>query len=341
MRGISLILCILLPLSLYSLDNKYKKEQSLSLSSAYYFPTHEGYKLSGNFAPIKYSVINADSETQRNLGSTWGSAELKATYKLSLTRSFLEGSSHLTKNNNIKYTFISEVSPVSSEIGGEIKLAPIAFLDFSLGSTIATGWKAIGVYGLALNNKNNEYPNNNPFQGVLSQTWISGTFKSDIAALLSGDTTWKHIILLSNHRLTFKNFSGASNDEPWVYQGSEGNKYNGFVYKHITFFGYQMPIMLEKAGFILETETSTLNYNKSSIDDGGWGSDYLKIRIGCLFNLKFSDKHSVAVTPQFSNSLKYTDSTNRELYFKNREVNTNSPYYWKFERIALIYSYKF
>lgn len=323
-------------------SEEYTKSQSLSVSGAYYIPDHMAYELSGDFAPVSYSKISADNSNQRDLGSTWGSAEIKATYKLSLSKDFLTGGSALTKDNQLKYTFIGEISPVSIEAGAEVTLTPIAFLDISLGSTVASGWKAVGVNGLGLNNKNNSLPDDSPFQGALFQSWISGTIKFDLAVLLSGDTTWKHIVLLSSHKLQSRYFSAAGNNDPWIYQGGEGDKLNGFIYKHTTFVGYQMPLVLEKVGFLIETESNLFSNNTvSKMSDGGWGSDFIKLRLGALLNFKINNAHSITILPQFTTARRYTDATNREIYFKNREVNTNSPTYWDFERVALIYTYKF
>lgn len=342
MREAKLLLLVsILTVSLYG-NNNFTIDHSLSVSSAYYFPDHRGYKLTGDITPIRYDVIEAENEIQRDIGSNWGAAELKITYRQSYSKDILTGVSFLTKDNKIKYTLIGEISPVSIEAGGEITLTPIAFLDIGFGSTIATGWKAIGVTGLGLNNIDNQLPKDSPFQGALSQSWLSGTFKFDTAAVSSGDKTWKHIIILSNHKLLYRKFSAAGELDPWIYQGSEGNKFNGFIYKHTSFLGYQMPLVIEKAGILLETESNLFDTKEmSTLSDGGWGSDFLKIRLGCLVNLQFSRHSSLSIIPQFTNAPRYTDSTNRELYFKNREANSDSPEYWDFERIALIYNYKF
>ncbi len=341
-RGIKLLVLLILVSNPIFSASDYAISQSLVVSSAYYFPNSGGYLLESDFAPIYYSKIEADSGSQRDLGSTWGAAELKISYKKNYTKNILTGTSFLTKENSIKYSFIGEISPVTVESGGEITMTPIAFFDIALGSTLATGWSAIGVIGLGLNNKDSKLPNSDAFQGVLSQSWLSGTIKFDTAAVLPGDKTWKHLILLSRHKLTYRHFSAASSGDPWIFQGGEGDRYNGFTYNHTSFLGYQMPLLIEKVGFLIESKYDLHRSNNASrVSDGGWGSDFLQLSLGALFNLKLSKQHSISIISQFKNNRRYTDSTNREIYFKNRKVDANSPEYWKFDRIALIYTYNF
>lgn len=342
MRGVRLLTLLMLCLNSAFSNSPYTLKQSLTVSSAYYFPNHNGYKLEEDFAPISYSIVEAEDDKQRDMGSTWGAAEIKASYKRSYSKNLLTGDSFLTKDNSIKYTLIGEISPVSVETGGEVNLSPIAFIDMSLGSTIATGWKAIGVVGLGLNNKNNKLPKSDAFQGILSRSWFSGTVKFDASAVLPGDKTWKHILLLSNHKISYKHFSAANSSDPWIFQGGEGDNYNGFSYNHTSFLGYQMPLAVEKVGFIIDTNYNFISSNNSSTNSsGGWGSDFLNVTLGALINLKLSNEHSITVIPQFKNNLRYLSESGREIYFKNREVDKNSPQYWDFDRIVLIYNYNF
>ena len=334
-----IILLILLPFTTFSMDDG-NISQTLSVAAAYYFPDNQGVDLVGDFAPISYSPIEASDSTKRDLGSSWGGAELMATYKLSITEDFLQGESPLTSDNSIKYSFRGGLSPVSFEIGGDITVTPIAFLDFNIGSTIASGWTAIGIVGLGLNEESGVIEDS--FQGLLSQSWLTGTFKFDTAVLMSGDTTWKHVIILSSHKLLFRYFSAAEEDDPWSFQGSEGDNYNGFTYSTTTVVAYQMPIVLEMAGVLVETEANMFdNSTRSIMSDGGWGSDFIQVRFGGIFNFKISENQGLAILPQFITRPHYTDDTVDESYFANRVIDTDNPVYIDFDRIALSYSYNF
>ena len=343
MRGVRLAI-VLFSISyiLIAKENIGVIEESLTTSSAYYFPNHRGLNLSGGFAPIEYSVVEADKDTRRNIGSTWGSVELKETYKLSLTTPFITGNSSLTKGNNIKYTGIFSISPVTVEVGGEIALTPIAFLEFKLGGSTSSGWTVIGINGLGLNSVNNKLPDPDPFQGAMSQLWLTGTFKFDLAAILQGDTTWKHIILLSSHTVKYRNFSAAGDNDPWIYQGDNADNFNGLRYHHTSFLGYQMPLVLNMAGLLVETQENISSVaDKSTMDSSGWGSDFRRVRFGGLFNLKIDSHSSLTLLPQFSTAIRYVDDSVRELYFENRVTDRNNPTFIYFDRIAIVYTYKF
>ncbi len=337
-RVITLLIC-LMPIALFA-DSDYRKDQSITISSAYYFPDQQGYELSVDIAPVTYNVIEATNDLERDLGSSWGGVELQATYNFSLTRDFLTGGTALTKDNNLKYSFKTNISPVSMEQSAEVILTPIAFLDFNAGTSLATGWKALGIIGLGLNNESDKLPLDDPFQGVLSQTWLTGTFKFDTAALLSGDTTWKHVVILSSHKMMYRYFSGANQNESWAYQGGTNN-FNGFKYNHTSFIGYQMPLILEKAGFLIETDCNLFDVSElSPINDEGWGSDFLKVRLGALFNLVFDNGGNIAIIPQYTNRVRYTDESLKRIHFADREAQAGSPTYWDFERLAIVYGLK-
>lgn len=297
---------------------------------AYYFPDHGGYKLEGNFAPVTYQVLKG-KEGEKNLGSKVGGFELIEEYKFSVTKGFLQGESFLTRDNHLKVKGKAKLSPVTTGLDFDLLISPIAFLDLYIGTGVDSGWFTLNVVGLGLN-INGSTPDKDPFQGVLSQSWIGGTFKFDLAAVLSGDKTWKHVVLLSNHKLTYKHFSAAEAEDPWVFQGADG--YNKLEYKHTTLLGYQMPILLETAGFLVETTSDAYSHEDLY-------SDFVKVRFGGFFNLKFSDRHSLAILPQFTTRPRYTDSSVKEEHFINREVDTTSPIYFDFERVAFSYTYKF
>ncbi|MBN1682506.1 hypothetical protein JW865_03015 [Candidatus Bathyarchaeota archaeon] len=338
-RSVVLLLIVISSTYLYSETNR--TESSFSVASAYYFPDHGGYNLESSFAPITYTPIEAVDDTERNIGSTWGALELQGNYNYTLIRPFLTGSGVLTQNNYLKNSLKFGLTPVDINFSINNIFSPIAFLEFSLGSSIATGWKAIGVNGLALYSDPINGPEPDPFQGVLSKTWLAGTFQFDFAAILKGDITWKHIVVLSNHTLNFSYFTAADNDTPWIYQGADP-QLNGFRYNHSSFIGYKMPTLLNTTGLLIETEQYLFdNADRSLIEDGGWGSDYIQLTLGWLFNFSITENQSIVILPQIRNKLHYTDDTAKNIYFFNRLVDTDSSTYWDFHRVAFSYSYKF
>ena len=336
-KKILIILLSLVSINIFA-DSDYEINKSINISSAYYFPNTSSYLLDGNFSPVTYTPITSGSSTERTIGSTWGAVELMGNYKLSLKKDFLTGGSTLTKDNNIEHVIKFAASPVDINISASTTLTPIAFLQFTIGSSIATGWKALGVNGLAIYTDETGV-NSNAFQGAYFKEWLSGTFQFDLSAVLGGDKTWKHVVLLSNHNLIFNYFTAANQYEPWIYQGGDPT-FNGFKYEQSTFLGYKMPLVLSMAGILFETGSNLFsNSSISTLNEGGWGSDFVNTKIGFLLNFKLNKNSSIVIMPQIKKHIRYTNSTVQQLYFKNRHTDTSNPYYWDFNRIAISYTH--
>lgn len=341
-RGVSIVFITLLLTSVPLLfsENGYEFNSSIGVESAYYFPDQSGYGLtdSETFTPITYEVVEG-IEGERDLGSTWGGAELQAKYNFSFKKPFLTGESALTQTNSLKHSFTLNLSPVDIGFSINNTFSPIAFLEFSLGTKVATGWNfdALGAVGLS---KNLDGVEKEQLQGIFSETWLSGTFQFDLAAVLGGDTTWKHVVLLSNHNVQYKHYTAAESDEPWIYQADSGQTYNGFRYTTANFIGYQMPIKLNMTGILIETNMALgSNADRGTMDSGSWGSDDNALSIGWVNSITLSDNLSMVIMPQLKSQVRYTNNTIQEEYFTYRESNTQSPYYWDFQRVAITFSY--
>lgn len=343
MRGVKVLFLTLLLTSaplLFS-ESGYDFNSSIGVESAYYFPDHSGYNLidTDNFAPITYEVVEGE-EGERNLGSTWGGAELQAKYNFSFKKPFLTGGSELTQSNSLKHSFTLNLSPVDVGFSINNTFSPIAFLEFSLGTKVATGWnfETLGAVGLS---RNLDGVDREQLEGIFSETWFSGTFQFDLAAVMGGDTTWKHVILLSNHNLQYKHYTAAGVDEPWIYQADAGQTYNGFKYKTSNFIGYQMPIKLNMTGLLIETNTNLgSNAERGTLDKTSWGSNDNELAIGWVNSLTLSDNLSMVIMPQLKRKVRYSDETIQNEYFTDRETNSENPYYWDFHRVAITFSYK-
>ena len=71
---------------------------------------------------------------------------------------------------------------------------------------------------------------------------------------------------------------------------------------------------------------------------GGWGSDFMQIRFGPLFNFALTENMSLALLPQFKTARKYTDATIGNRYFEYRECEST---YLYLERLAFLYALRF
>jgi hypothetical protein len=100
-----------------------------------------------------------------------------------------------------------------------------------------------------------------------------------------------------------------------------------------------MPLVLNTAGMLLETEQwlgDVAAYG--TMADGKWGSDFVSLNFGPLFNFTLGEKSTLAVLVQFKTAQKWTDATTQLRYFENRVFES---VYLYFNRVAFSYSLSF
>ncbi len=317
---------------------------SITVQSACYFDDNKGGDSSAGWIWPSYSPIDCPEEDYprgedegRNLGNGWGGAKLLLSLEHRIIFPFPTGEPPLTKDNNLAVSFKTNLAPVILE--GEIKavLTPIAFLKFETGASAGTGW-TLGFNGLGINNDGSGIADTDPFQGIVSSLWLSGIFQFDLAAVLPGE--WNHLVTVATAQFRYRNFSAAGKEEPWLYKADAGENFNGFQYLGSYVLGYQMPLKMNLAGFMVETE----QYLGETADlspmgtGGGWGSDFVEITFGPLINLALSNSDNLTVLVQMKTQKRYTDETIHNNYFLTRDYDST---YAKLERIALSYSHRF
>ncbi|MBN2736033.1 MAG: hypothetical protein JXR70_03570 [Spirochaetales bacterium] len=336
------IILILLIIQVFSFaEDAVTTKLSLDVMGAYYLGSQGGYNAEGGFAPPTYEVLDLSPSVPlldpgRPVGSSWGGAEAKVALNYVMKFPFLVGDGALMSGNNLAVKFSGELSPVSINALAATTLTPIAFLNFTLGLKGGTGW-AIGFNGLGKNlpGVNNESAQEEPFSGLVYEIFASGVFQFDLAALVPGD--WNHVVVLAEGKVIYKAFTNAGPNEAWVWEADSGMNFNGFWFKGSYFLGYQMPIVLNTAGFLVETsqyiDTDNVERSKSSLAD--WNSAFMAMRFGPLFNFALTENMSLAVLPQFKYDRKFTNATAGNRYFEYREFEAGFVY---FDRIAFSYS---
>jgi hypothetical protein len=336
MKRILVVLCLLLIIPVLVLADGADRSTTFSVEGAYYLPDNKGYGVSdGGFAPITYDPIENPG---RDLGSTWGPAEIQALITHRIKVPFLVGSGALTSDNNLTLTLTGALTPITVRLETQATLTPIAFLNVFAGAMIGTGWylgtetdPLFNGMGKILASGDAEL---SCFAGVVSESWIGGTFQFDLAAVVPGE--WNHVVVLVRPKLQYAFFSAVGNNEPWMWEEDNGENYNGFKFFSSYFLGYQMPLPLDTVGLLIETEQN-LGYVKdlSTMASGGWGSDYVQITVSPIFNFLLSDSSSLAVLLQFRRERLYSDPS----IFQNHFINRNAVgTYWDFYRIAFSYT---
>jgi hypothetical protein len=331
-----------LALSLPAFSDGIEQTTSLTIEGAYYISDHKGYGVAdGGFAPISYSPVEVPGtflpkppDQGRALGSTWGPAEIQVLLSHEILVPFLTGRSPLTEGNNVTFSITGALSPVSSRVELGATLTPLAFLNVYAGALAGTGWD-IGIFnGMGLNADGSGVPESASLQGVVLKSWIGATFQFDLAALVPGD--WTHVVTLLSPRFQYAWFSRAGRGQAWMFEADIGENFNGWKLLGSYFLGYQMPLALDTVGVLLQTDQN-LGYARelSPVAGGGWGSDFLLITIGPVFNFRLSERNSLAVLFQFRRERQYTEGSVFYAFYANRKYAGT---YWDLYRVAFSYN---
>ena len=256
--------------------------------------------------------------------------ETKATLIETITMPFLAGSNPLTAGNNLQFKFAGELSPVSLNGTIDTLWTPIAFLQFSTGAAIGSGWNIPIANGLTYNVPSGNEGNldDASFDGLVWSAKCGGTFQFDLAAILPG--AWHHVVFQTYHEAKYRALTSAADNESWLYEADEGENRNGWNYYGSYFLGYQMPIILNMAGLLVETEKFLYNTD----DSDSWGENYLRWKIGPVFNFAVTERLSLALILQMHTVRNYTNST-KDYFYQYRIIDTTDPLRFEFYRAAL------
>lgn len=307
---------------------------SLNVILGYLPPNLDGYGSTG-FAPVDFDVIPGGAG-QRDLGTGWGGGEALASLEYTRTLPALVGEGPFFSGNNLELAGRGELSPVTVEALGSVTLTPVAFLKFQVGASFGTGW-SLGFIGLALNPTDSAQPLEEiPFGGMLLKAWVSGTFQFDLAAVLPGD--WNHVVVQAAAKFEHRTLSSADSGEAWVWQADTGMNFNGWRHLGTYVLGYQMPLKLNFAGVMVETEAWLGDVRTyGTMDSGGWGSDFVTVTFSPLANLAFDDANSLTFVVQLKSTQDWDDGSTQARSFQQRDYEGRL---WKLNRIAFSYTRK-
>lgn len=258
--------------------------------------------------------------------------EMKAKLTETVTFPVLRGEGALTKDNNLKLSGAAEVSPVS--VNGTLKatLTPIAFLQFSASGGVGTGWNIPFASGLRVIEPVGDHDAEKAdasFDGIVWYGEGGATFQFDLAAVVPGD--WNHVVFQTYHGARYRAFTGADQDESWLWEADAGENMNGWYYYGNYFLGYQMPLKVSMAGVLFE---ETLNlYDVAGRAD--WGDDVSRWVFGPLVNFDVTDKFSCALLCQMQTKRNFTGDTGDYKNYRKRVIDTEDPRRVEFYRAAI------
>jgi len=277
-------------------------------------------------------VLQTSSLPEAKLGYTFG-------YKLP----FMQGDNPLTEGNNINFALTAEVSPISLSGLASIVWTPIAFLEFSIGGRIGTGWhiELFGgnIYGLGRTHAEDGGVSReiDKIGGVQGKALASGAFQFDLAAVVPGD--WNHIVIRTYHEINYASFSGASGNESWIFENDDGENVNGFKYYSNYLIGYQMPIFLNMVALLAEAESNLYDIP----GERAWGGDLIQWHFSGILNFAINEHFEVAILCQFRTRKNYLESSKEQegVYYRDLISNRSDPLRVEFYRVAAVVSYKF
>jgi hypothetical protein len=268
--------------------------------------------------------------------------EAKVTFTQNFIFPFLQGSSVLTKDNNIDLELIAEVSPVHLCASAEAILTPAAFFLFSAGGKAGWAWnpmlfgsrsRALGLNLPAAGDKAEFI--HTPFDGTAVKLYTGGTIQMDLAAFFPGD--WNHVVMQSYHEINYKYYSAAKAGVSWYYESDDGENINGFNYYGNLIIGYQMPIFLNLAALVSEADLFLYN----TIGREQWGDQKIRWTFSLLLNFSFIKNLEFSLITQLRTRKNYLETDWEDLYYRNRTMDPANPMSLKFYRVAASVLYKF
>lgn len=293
------------------------------LSEFAYYPKSDFIVGANHFVPIT---------------GVYNSVELRVAGLAGYTIPLPFGDNSLVSGNRLYLLGKFELSPVSMGLGLSASFSPIAFLDFDVGTIISMGWdfQPLNIKGLAIWNQKTKAYDSRIFKSAHIEAWFQGTFMFDLAALIPGE--WNHIVTLNSFKAEYIGLTnGGENGNPWLFQGT-GGQANGFRYIANFLLGYQMPLVLQMVGGLVELEgyfDGKTAYNKlyHNMDP-----NFMSVYLSPVTIFTFTEKDELTIQFRFGSRRSYTEAY--ETSAKSLELTTAGRE-WFFDRIAFSYKHNF
>jgi hypothetical protein len=303
-----------------------ERSTTLSLTGAYYFGYRDGYDAGGWFAPPRTDVVEGlphdPDDPGRDVGNGWGEAGLAASVAHSIRWPFLTGEGPLLEGNNIELVLSGDLTPLTVAASAEATLTPAAVVEIAAGASAGTGWSLGSSNGLGRNLGGVEHDSvrEEPFSGLVLSGWVSATLQFDFEALWPGD--WHHIVIAAGPRLEYWTFTKADDDTAWQWQADRGENFNGWRFAASAFLGYRMPLKVDTAGVRVSTlQALGSQRDRSPMDEGGWGSDFVQVSITPLASAALSERLRLTALLQMQTAPDYTEATIGNRYFELRDYD--------------------
>ncbi|MCR5698546.1 MAG: hypothetical protein K6G52_02765 [Treponemataceae bacterium] len=248
------------------------------------------------------------------------------------------GNNALTEGNNVKFQEGFEVrGPVDIKGTGKIIYTPIAFLSFTGGVEVATGWDLPIARGQGVwNSTTSAYDTLPMFMNFYFKPYLEALFQFDVAALVSDKNLkdWLHIVLQATYQVNFSAMTGVADGTPWLWENG-GDKFNGWGYDSYITFGYMFPDQVKVIQLVgVQLEFDGYYYDVTGGQYAAWNPTFVEFCINPTVMLAFDKHNSLALQCRIKNSRAF--ATEDESF-----TGTCVGQQYFFDRFALSYTYSF
>ena len=266
--------------------------------------------------------------------STLPEAKIGYTHRFNFP--FLQGESFLTQDNNIAFALTGEISPISINALAETVWTPAAFFQLAAGGRFGSGWniELFGgkVYGIGISRADalgNAEVSGSAFDGLIWKIQAGGAVQFDLAAIIPGD--WNHVVARSYHEINYKGYTRAKAHESWYFENDDGENCNGCNYYGNFLLGYQMPLFFNLVALLAEMDL----YLYDTPGRKTWGDDLVRWTFSCILGFEITEQLSVTVITQFRTRRNFNESDWKDLYYRNRTLDTKDKQHLEFYRVAV------
>ena len=256
----------------------------------------------------------------------------RATWEATYTLPTPLGQGELLSGANVEFKGAIEASPLTIRPIVKVVFTPFPFLVFEAGSSIGTGWNALGFEGFS-KYKNGDYKDITPFAQYYHDHWVNATLQFDTGEIFEGD--WNHVVMMATYEIIYQGITGLNKGQLWAWQNIEGN-INGLGYDFYAILGYKMPLFVDLIGFMADF------YGQySSKDYGDIASTYgnfMTIDLCALAELAFNKNNSLLVGARVSSRRSFSTPHKKG---KEEPYLVKSGREWFFDGFIFSWEHKF
>ena len=333
----------------------------------YLFPYQDGVYQPNHFSPVTYDTLDYTDESDSNNdhhskgddGRIIGKAgtEFKIYSKYHFIAPFFTLNNPLMKDNNIKFSVLAEISPVTFNAGLMVTITPVAFLSFESGFMLGNGWTLSSEWlsGMGINDDGDiQRP---AAEGPLMQVWFAPTFMFDLAYVLPKKfQKWTHIVAIAKPVFKYQSLLSINNNQPYMLEEDPGENLNGWKLQGEYILGYRYYVIEDESGkdnmfikmrnkefiitagcYLLIDMLNLSHYNDSPMKDG-WGSDFTVFYLGPALQFDFPYNFFLKLFFLFKSDRSYTSETVGNKSFQDREY---LDWNMSFRRIGFFFGWNF